>query len=159
MDFLFHLVVPYSLLRVQGFSNRYLLPLLPLAILPDLDRFAWARRSGHSLLVGLALVLAIWLLTRHRPDGRRIAFISGFYFFSHLALDLGGEMAWLWPLDPTYYIVIPYLKLVNLWPVFGIEFHTMAAVQQGIGTVLSAAGFGTLALLLVLWAVKQLRKR
>ncbi len=93
MDFLFHLLIPYALLRLAGFDRRHLLALLPIAVLPDLDRFAWARHGpGHSILVGLALVLAIWLLTRKRPDSRRITFISAFYFFSHLALDL-GELA------------------------------------------------------------------
>ena len=159
MDLLFHLLIPYTLLRLRGYGNRYLVQLAVLAVLPDLDRFAWLRRSWHSLLLGLALVALAWFLARKRADGKRITFISGFYFFSHLALDLGGEMAWLWPLDSSYYVVTPYVKLVNLWPIFGVDFQVVPTVVQGIGTVLSAAGFGVLGLLLGLWTVNSLRRK
>ncbi len=160
MDLLFHLLIPYALLRLAGYSDKYLVPLSFFAVLPDLDRFAWARHSaGHSLFVGAALLAVVWLLTRKRPDGRRVTFITGFYFFSHLALDLGEEMAWFWPFDKTYYVVEPYVRLVNLWPTLGIDFTTLQTVQQGIGGVLGGPGFGVLALLAVLVAVKGIRKK
>jgi len=96
------------LLYFDDRHRKYILLLLPFAVLPDLDHFApfyAPREMLHNVfLLVPPLVIALYGLKTKNNVLYSIALIAGFLLFSHLLLDFfnGGE-ALFYPLRTTWY--------------------------------------------------------
>ena len=92
-----HLLVPLLVLLIVGRKEdyKYILLLLPFAVLPDIDTFATEHRALlHNIFIPLALVLIGISLKKMRT----IFFITAFYFASHVILDMfGGGVVLFYP--------------------------------------------------------------
>lgn len=154
MDILFHLFVPLAVLALMrpGIGRRETAYLLCLSVLPDLDRFFGLRKyMFHNVAFVVLLSLAIYLYTREK----RFSLLCGFVLFSHLLLDMGSEMAILYPFSSTFYKVHASLNLENYMPVFHFYIERATSVEQGVGTIVSPSGFGLLAVVAIALALKR----
>lgn len=105
-----HLVVALVALLLY-FDDRhrsYMLLLLPLALLPDLDHFApfYAPRETfhNALLLVPPLAIALYGLKTKSQIVYSVALMAGFCLFSHFVLDFfNGGVALLYPLKTTWY--------------------------------------------------------
>mgnify|MGYP007123674568 CR=1 FL=1 len=89
-----HLLIPLAfLLLVFPYLRKKALILFPLTFLMDLDIFtSYHRYLFHNLF----FVLVISLLLLYSLDWEYF-FISLFYLFSHIVLDVGTGVALVWP--------------------------------------------------------------
>ncbi|MCZ7402820.1 MAG: metal-dependent hydrolase [Candidatus Methanoperedens sp.] len=96
-DWAIHLIVPLLVLLivVRKEEHKYILLLLPFAILPDIDTFATQHRALlHNVFIPLVLVLIGISLKKFRT----IFFIAAFYVASHVFLDMfGGGVVLFYP--------------------------------------------------------------
>ena len=104
------------LLYFDDRHRKYVLLLLPFAVLPDLDHFApfYAGRDilHNVFLLVLPLAVALYGLKIKNNVLYSVALMAGFLLFSHLVLDFfnGGE-ALFYPLRTTWY------GFTNTWEV------------------------------------------
>jgi LexA-binding, inner membrane-associated putative hydrolase len=104
--------------------RKYVLFLLPLAVLPDLDHFApfYAPRLYFHNVFILVFPLAIALYARATKRGRLfdVGLMAGFCTLSHLVLDffVGDGEALFYPLATAEYGFL-YKPELLFWP----EFH------------------------------------
>ena len=160
MDLLFHILIPYLVLRLFGINHKFLLPLAFVAVLPDFGRFIGYYKESHSLVLVAAVTIVFYIITRRETWGKQLAAICAFYLLSHLLLDLGSTMGLFWPIDPTFYTPMIALKLVEGLPVLEIGLTTAAAVvRPSIEYVLTPAAFGFFAAIAILFVVVKVRKR
>jgi len=95
------------LLYFDDRNRKYVLLLLPFAVLPDLDHFIpfYSREMLHNVfLLVPPFAVALYGLKTKNNVLYSIALMAGFVLFSHLVLDFfnGGE-ALLYPLRTTWY--------------------------------------------------------
>jgi LexA-binding, inner membrane-associated putative hydrolase len=96
------------LLYFDDRNRKYVLLLLPFAVLPDLDHFAplyASREMFHNVFLLLPpLAIALYGGKTKNKVLYSIALMAGFLMFSHLVLDFfnGGE-AVFYPLRTTWY--------------------------------------------------------
>jgi hypothetical protein len=96
------------LLYFDDRNRKYVLLLLPFAVLPDLDHFVplyAPREIFHNVfLLVPPLAIALYGLKTKNNVLYSIALMAGFLLFSHLVLDFfnGGE-ALFYPLQTTWY--------------------------------------------------------
>ena len=96
------------LLYFDDHHRKYVLFLLPFAVLPDLDHFApfyASREIFHNVfLLVPPLAIALYGLKTKNNVLYSVALMVGFLLFSHLVLDFfnGGE-ALFYPLRTTWY--------------------------------------------------------
>ena len=115
-----HLLIPVLILLLLKTDKRLFL-LAPIAILPDLDYFTliYHRAFFHNIFFGLAIVLAVYFWF-----GRKPAFVSAFFFFSHLALDFDSAgVGFLFPLTNMAYGFSSGFFSV---PISSIQFNTLS---------------------------------
>ncbi len=104
-----HIVVALValLLYFDDRNRKYVLLLLPLAVLPDLDHFVpYAPRVvfHNVFLLVIPLVIALYGLKIKNKVLYGVALMAGFCLFSHLMLDgfNGGEVLF-YPLQTVWY--------------------------------------------------------
>src|SRR5659263_772689 len=92
-----HLLVPLLALLILGRKedHKYILLLLPFAVLPDIDTFATEHRA---LLHNIFIPLVLAFIGISMKKMRSIFLITAFYFASHIILDLfGGGVVLFYP--------------------------------------------------------------
>jgi hypothetical protein len=126
------------LLYFDDRHRKYVLLLLPFAVLPDLDHFApfYAGRDilHNVFLLVLPLAVALYGLKIKNNVLYSVALMAGFLLFSHLVLDFfnGGE-ALFYPLRTTWY------GFTNTWQV---AHSAVALLPEPLRSV---PGFGSFA--------------
>ncbi len=92
-----HLIVPLLALLIVSRKEdwKYVLLLLPLAVVPDLDTLmAQHRALLHNIFLPVILLLFAWKLTEYR----NVFIISSVYLASHVVLDMfGGGVVLFYP--------------------------------------------------------------
>ena len=96
------------LLYFDDRNRKYVLLLLPFAVLPDLDHFAplyAPREMLHNVfLLVPPLAIALYGLKTKNNVVYSIALMAGFVLFSHIVLDFfNGGVALFYPLRTTWY--------------------------------------------------------
>lgn len=93
-----HLIVPLLALLIVGRKEdqKYILLLLPLAVIPDFDTFATQHRALlHNIFIPFILLLFGWMI----KEKRTIFIIAAVYIASHVFLDLfAGGVVLFYPL-------------------------------------------------------------
>ncbi|HLB71956.1 MAG: hypothetical protein OIN88_03025 [Candidatus Methanoperedens sp.] len=102
-----HLIVPLLALLITGKKEdyKYILLLLPLAILPDLDTFVTQHRALlHNIFIPLILLASGWIIR----EKRTLFVIAAIYTGSHVILDMfSGGVVLFYPLyDKITYVDI-----------------------------------------------------
>lgn len=97
-DWPLHLIVPLLALLIvtKREHHQYVLVLLPLAVVSDVDTFFTQHRALlHTMLIPLILLLLGWYFKQHRP----IFTIASVYIASHVFMDIfHGGVVFLYPL-------------------------------------------------------------
>ncbi|MDO9098390.1 MAG: hypothetical protein Q7U60_09745 [Candidatus Methanoperedens sp.] len=93
-----HLIVPLLALLIVSKKEhqKYILLLLPLAVIPDFDTFATQHRALlHNIFIPLLLLLFGLMIKEYRT----IFIIASVYIASHVFLDMfGGGVVLFYPL-------------------------------------------------------------
>lgn len=93
-----HLIVPLLALLIVSKKEhqKYILLLLPLAVIPDFDTFVTQHRALlHNMFIPLLLLLFGLMIKEYRT----IFIIASVYIASHVVLDMfGGGVVLLYPL-------------------------------------------------------------
>ncbi len=96
-DWPIHLIVPLLALLIvsKKETQKYILLLLPLAVIPDFDTFATQHRALlHNIFIPLMLLLFGLVIKEYRT----IFIIASVYIASHVVLDMfGGGVALFYP--------------------------------------------------------------
>ncbi len=96
-DWPIHLIVPLLALLIAGKKEdmRYILLLLPLAVVPDLDTLMTQHRALlHNIFIPLIILFA-GLIIREK---RTVFVIASVYILSHMILDMfGGGVVIFYP--------------------------------------------------------------
>src|SRR5574341_1076659 len=96
-DWAIHLIVPLlALLMVSRKEDqKYILLLLPLAVMPDFDTFVTQHRALlHNIFIPLFLFFLGWMLR----EKRAIFNIAAVYIASHVFMDMfGGGVVLFYP--------------------------------------------------------------
>ena len=131
-----HFIIPIIILRILSsfgmrLNKRLILLLSPIAVLPDLDFFIFYHRATfHNLFFGALIVIIAVLVLKKYFKPWKTAFIGGFYFLMHIALD-NGSIIWFYPLTRTGYdfsgnkIVLESLQIL---PYFSLKFMILSSI-------------------------------
>lgn len=97
-DWPVHLIVPLLALLIvsKKEDQKYVLLLLPLAVISDLDSFLTQHRAAlHNIFIPVLLLLLGWVM----KEKRAIFIIAAAYIASHVLLDMfGGGVVLFYPL-------------------------------------------------------------
>lgn len=138
------------------FDRRLTPYLILLSLLPDLDRFLMQRHSlFHNLFFPFVVAALVYVLRR---DGR-LAVLSLYFLLSHLLLDTGNFVSYLYPFDSTFYSVSLTLEMENFMPAVHFSILTSDAVRQKVGNIISTQGFAVLLLAGLLAGLLAARRR
>jgi membrane-bound metal-dependent hydrolase YbcI (DUF457 family) len=92
-----HLIVPLLALLIVSRKEdwKYILLLLPVAVIPDMDSIVTQHRMIlHNIFIPVILLLLGWRLQKYRT----VFVISAVYFASHVFLDMfGGGVVLFYP--------------------------------------------------------------
>lgn len=106
-----HLIVPLLalLIVIRKEDWKYVLLLLPLAVVPDIDTFVTQHRALlHNIFIPFLLLIAGWKLREYRTP----FIISAVYFASHVVLDMfGGGVVLFYPFYDRMAFVDASLKI------------------------------------------------
>src|SRR5665647_636459 len=130
------------LLYFDDRHRKYVLLLLPFAVLPDLDHFApfyAPREMLHNVfLLVLPLAIALYGLKTKNSVLYNIALMAGFLLFSHLVLDFfNGGIALFYPLPTTWY------GFTNTWNVAHGAFALIPEPLRAYVSNEAIGGFAT----------------
>jgi hypothetical protein len=163
LDWIFHILVPLGLLALIGIRSKWMLWLLPLTVILDIGTLLDFRRGLHSIFIMLLMLAIIYIACRlsKTKETKLIMAISAFYLASHFFLDLGGPMALFWPASQEAYTVTINFTLQNMVPVFTFAINAVpiGSLEQKTGSVIAEAGFGLLAIFLIIVIAKLIRER
>jgi membrane-bound metal-dependent hydrolase YbcI (DUF457 family) len=149
-----HLIVPLLALLIVSRKEdwKYVLLLLPLAVVPDIDTFATQHRALlHNIFIPVILLLFAWKLREYR----NVLIISAVYFASHVFLDMfGGGVVLFYPFYDRMAFVNASLMIdpsnFLIWTFdYGFDEYD-AGWKTAIGYVTDSPGNG--AMLFVLFA-------
>ncbi|VVB95349.1 LexA-binding, inner membrane-associated putative hydrolase [uncultured archaeon] len=151
-DWPMHLIVPLLALFIVSKKEdiRYILLLLPLAVVPDIDTFATQHRALlHNIFIPLTFLLFGFLVFKGK---RTIFMISSVYLASHVVLDMfGGGVALLYPLydEMTYVNASLVMGRANdlIWTLdFGSRTYD-TGWKTGYGFISDSPGTGAMVFL------------
>ena len=139
------------LLYFDDHNRKYILLLLPFAVLPDLDHFIpfYSREMFHNVFVLVPpFVIALYGLKIKNKVLYSIAVMAGFLLFSHLVLDFfnGGE-ALLYPLRTTWYGFMNTDSVANGAAALIPEPLRAYVPSEVFGFALTFVGFGVILLI------------
>ncbi|MCD4844451.1 MAG: metal-dependent hydrolase [Methanosarcinales archaeon] len=110
-DCAFHILLPLLAMFVVTYSEKtsekmkYMIFLLPLALMPDLDHFFFMHRMLlHNIFIPLIFIIASIIITDPRVKfAARVGFV---YVASHIILDMfSGGVALLYPLSHNIFFI------------------------------------------------------
>jgi membrane-bound metal-dependent hydrolase YbcI (DUF457 family) len=153
-----HLIVPLLALLMVGRKedHKYILLLLPLAVLPDIDTFFTEHRALlHNIFIPAILLLFGIFIQKMRT----LFFIAAVYFASHVILDLfGGGVVLFYPIYNDMAFIDASLEMGRtnqlVWT-FDYGFNNYSEgwkIAQGY--ISDSVGTGSMVLILVasIWA-------
>ena len=149
-----HLIVPLLALLIVSRKEdwKYVLLLLPLAVVPDIDTFAAQHRAIlHNIFIPVIFLLFAWRLREYR----NVFIISAVYFASHVILDMfGGGVVLFYPFYDRMAFVDASLRIDPsnslIWT-FNFGFEEYGSVwKTALGYVTDSPG--TASMLLVFFA-------
>ncbi len=149
-----HLIVPLlALLIVRTKEDwKYILLLLPLAVVSDLDSFVTQHRALlHNIFIPVILLILAWRLQEYKT----IFVISAIYFTSHIVMDMfGGGVVLFYPFYDEMAFVNASLRINDMkdlvWT-FNYGFNEYdAGWKTALGYITDSPGTG--AMLFVLFA-------
>jgi membrane-bound metal-dependent hydrolase YbcI (DUF457 family) len=153
-----HLIVPLLALLIVGRKedHKYILLLLPLAVLPDIDTFVIEHRA---LLHNIFIPAILFFIGLSIKKSRSIFFIAGVYFVSHVILDLfAGGVVLFYPVFNQMAFIDASLEISRtnqlLWT-FDYGFNDYSEgwkIAQGY--ISDSIGTGSMVIVLVagIWA-------
>ncbi len=159
-DWAIHIIVPLLALMIAGRKedHKYILLLLPLAVIPDFDTFVEEHRALlHNVFIPLVLI-GLGLLIRSK---RSIFLIAAVYIGFHTILDLfGGGVVLFYPLYTKIAFIDVSLEMDKtnhlLW-IFDYGFSNYGEGWRiARGYISDSIGTGSLILILIagLWAYR-----
>ena len=149
-----HLIVPLLALLIVSRKEdwKYVLLLLPLAVVSDLDTFLTQHRALlHNIFIPFLLLLAGWKMREYRT----IFVICAVYFASHVILDMfGGGVVLFYPFYDRMAFVDASLRMeqanILIWTFdYGFDEYG-TGWKTALGYVTDSPGTG--AMLFVLFA-------
>ncbi len=158
-----HLIVPLLALVILGRKEeyKYILLLLPLAVLPDIDTFA----AQHRALLHNIFIPAILFFIGLSIKKMRTAFlIAGVYFASHVFLDMfGGGVVLFYPVYNEMAFIDASLEMSKtdqlLWTLdYGFRSYS-ENWKTGYGYISDSIGTGSLVFILAAGIRAAYRKR
>ncbi len=160
-----HLIVPLLALLIVSRKEdwKYVLLLLPLAVVPDIDTFAAQHRAIlHNIFIPVILLLFAWRLREYR----NVLIISAVYFASHVILDMfGGGVVLFYPFYDRMAFVDASLMIDpsnSLRWTFDYGFYEYGSVwKTALGYITDSPGTASMLFVLFagIWAVyKRLRE-
>jgi len=110
-DILLHLLVPaITLLALYDHAQiKWIISLLPFAVLPDIDHidalYTLNRALLHNVFCLIPLILiALYSIKNKNNTMKHFGILATFFWSSHILLDLDGVQA-LWPLSGNRFIL------------------------------------------------------
>ena len=158
-----HLIVPLLALIILGRKEeyKYILLLLPLAVLPDIDTFA----AQHRALLHNIFIPAILFFIGVSIKKMRTAFIiAGVYFTSHVILDMfGGGVVLFYPVYNEMAFIDASLEMSKtnqlLWTLdYGFSSYS-ENWKTSYGYISDSVGTGSLVFVLAAGIRAAYRKR
>jgi|SRR5659263_17915 len=155
-----HLLVPLLALLILGRKedHKYILLLLPFAVLPDIDTFATEHRA---LLHNIFIPLVLAFIGISMKKMRSIFLITSFYFASHVILDLfGGGVVLFYPFFNEMAFIGASLKMSKTSELLWTFDYGFKAYDDGWklaqGYISDSVGTGSMALVFVagLWVAR-----
>lgn len=159
MSYIFsHIFIPIVILLIFSdklkLDKKNIVLLSFVGILPDLDVIFFHRMSFHNIFVILPI---LFIMLAMKKDS--IAGIVGFYFISHLVLDLfNGGIAALYPFyDGIFFINAEIRSSYNIDNMmytlnYGIKYDFISNIAKsgdGYG-IISSENFGIIVLLIII---------
>ncbi len=120
MDPFAHITLPLLILLALRVKTRKALLMLPLTLILDFGFFfrGLHRMVFHNVFVAVLIPLVILIyIYRYHSKYESYAFIAFFYLVSHVILDLGKGMAFLYPLTTDFYYFEMQLFFQFLGPI------------------------------------------
>lgn len=163
-DWPIHLIVPLlALLIVSKKENhKFILLLLPLAVIPDFDTFVTQHRALlHNLFIPLLLLLSGLLIKKERP----VFVIASVYIASHVLLDMfGGGVVLFYPIYNVMAFVDTSLKLSQtnelLWTFdYGFRQYYGSGFEIGYGYISDSTGAASMVFVLLAGVCAAYRNR
>ncbi|MFZ3168116.1 MAG: hypothetical protein WA130_10925 [Candidatus Methanoperedens sp.] len=158
-----HLIVPLLALMIVGRKKdyKYILLLLPLAVLPDIDTFATEHRA---LLHNIFIPAILFFIGLSIKKMRGIFFIAAVYFASHVILDLfDGGVVLFYPVYNQMAFIDASLEMSKtnqlLWT-FDYGFNSYSENWKiAYGYISDSVGTGSLVFVLAagIWAAYRNR--
>lgn len=148
-----HLIVPLlALLIVRKKEEwKYILLLLPLAVVPDLDTFLTQHRALlHNMFIPVVFFILGWKLREYRT----VFIISAVYLTSHVILDMfGGGVVLFYPFYDRMAFVNASLSMeqpINIIWTFEYGFREYSPDwNNALGYIIDSPGTGALAFVLL----------
>lgn len=162
-DWALHLIVPLLALLIvsRREDQKYILLLLPLAVLPDFDTFVTQHRALlHNIFIPLLLVFLGWML----KEKRSIFNIAAVYTASHVFMDMfGGGVVLFYPFYNQMVFVDASLQMSSantlVWT-FDYGFSEYgSAWKHAYGYISDSIGTGALAFVLLAGVCAAYRNR
>lgn len=159
-----HLIVPLLVLLLLSKKDhyKYILVLLPFSVLPDADVMFYGHRALlHNIFIPIIIFIAARLFVRTRG----VLLIVGFYFASHVFLDVfNGGIAPFYPINDGVAFINAVLQLTqdkNLLLTFEYGFGQRPSVIDWYGNyeVFDNTGFGLFALILVSCMIYMIKNK
>ena len=158
-----HLIVPLLALLIVGKKedHKYILLLLPLAVMPDLDTFAVEHRAlFHNIFIPAILFFFGMAI----KEMRTIFFITSMYIASHVILDMfGGGVVLFYPVYNEMAFIDVSLELGRanelLWT-FDYGFSNYSeGWKTGRGFISDSVGTGSLVFVFMAGILAAYRNR
>ncbi len=148
-----HLIVPLLALLIVSRKEdwKYILLLLPLAVVPDLDTFLTQHRALlHNMFIPVVFLILGWKLREYRT----VFIISGVYFASHVVLDMfGGGVVLFYPFYDRMAFVNASLGIeqpINIIWTFEYGFSEYSSGwKNALGYITDSPGTGGLVFVLL----------
>jgi small basic protein len=149
-----HLIVPLLALLVvsRKEDHKYIILLLPLAVVPDLDTFLTQHRALlHNMFIPVVFFILGWKLREYRT----VLIICAVYFASHVVLDMfGGGVVLFYPFYDRMAFVNASLSIeqpINIIWTFDYGFDEYdSGWKTALGYITDSPGTG--AILFILFA-------
>ena len=153
-----HFIVPLLALLIVSRKEdwKYILLLLPLAVVSDLDSFVAQHRALlHNIFIPVILLILAWRLQEYKA----IFVISAIYFASHIVMDMfGGGVVLFYPFYDEMAFVDASLRINDMndmiWT-FDYGFNEYdAGWKTALGYITDSPGTGAMFFVLFagMWA-------
>ncbi len=158
-----HLIVPLLALLIMGRKedHKYIMLLLPLAVLPDIDSFVTEHRALlHNIFVPAILVILGFFSKKIKS----VFFIAAVYFASHVILDLfGGGVVIFYPFYNNMAFIDASLEMNRAYHLFWTFDYGFSGYDEGWktarGYISDSVGTGSLVFISIACIVAAYRNK